>query len=69
LLIGAKVHLLNTRKIENGILGPYKKILVDMLVSKPSCVRSLQGLGAEHFHHPIAVAHAQPHRLTSSRKI
>jgi len=34
LLIGAKPHFLKTRKVENGILRPFKRLLVDILTSE-----------------------------------
>ena len=49
LLAGAKPLFLRTRKVENGILRPYKRLLVDVLCSEPKLDEAL-GAAQSLFH-------------------
>lgn len=59
LIRGAKAHFLKTRDLNNGYLKPYKKMLVDLIVSKENLDAALNAanqifLALEDFDHHVA---------------
>jgi len=58
---GAKGHFLHTRKPESGYLRPFKRILVDMLVSQGELSKTLKMANElffvlEEFEHKVMLA-------------
>ncbi|MCB1668024.1 MAG: hypothetical protein KDI24_06655 [Pseudomonadales bacterium] len=66
LIQGAKVHFLKTRKSDIGYLRPYKRLLVDLIVSKSNLDTALEVanklfLALEDYGYKVKFAPAQPY--------